>query len=149
MLHMHKGLLWKLSNITVRCRVIQRVEQPIILTGYQALNKLLGRPVYTSQLQLGGPRVMAHNGVSHHIVQDDLEGVKTILQWLAFVPPLIGTALSSEIPVITSSDPEDRDVTYEMVGNKKFNAREAIAGSGSFLAEISVSSPRKLFIFII
>ena len=38
-------------------RCIQRRDQPIILTGYAALNKLLGREVYSSQLQLGGPKV--------------------------------------------------------------------------------------------
>lgn len=38
-------------------RCIQRIDQPIILTGYAALNKLLGRQVYSSQLQLGGPKV--------------------------------------------------------------------------------------------
>ena len=51
------------------CRCIQRADQPIILTGYAALNKLLGREVYTSHMQLGGPKVMAVNGVSHHVVQ--------------------------------------------------------------------------------
>ena len=39
------------------CRCIQRSDQPIILTGFAALNKLLGRDVYTSQMQLGGPKV--------------------------------------------------------------------------------------------
>ena len=38
-------------------RVVQRADQPVILTGYAALNKLLGRDVYTSHLQLGGPKV--------------------------------------------------------------------------------------------
>ena len=38
-------------------RCIQRADQPIILTGYAALNKLLGREVYTSHMQLGGPKV--------------------------------------------------------------------------------------------
>lgn len=37
--------------------------------------------VYTSHMQLGGPRVMGVNGVSHHVVPDDLEGVKAILRW--------------------------------------------------------------------
>ena len=40
-------------------RCIQRADQPIILTGYAALNKLLGREVYTSHMQLGGPKVSA------------------------------------------------------------------------------------------
>ena len=30
---------------------------PMILTGYSALNKILGKEVYTSQDQLGGPQV--------------------------------------------------------------------------------------------
>lgn len=37
-------------------RLIQVEGSPLILTGYQALNKLLGREVYTSNLQLGGPQ---------------------------------------------------------------------------------------------
>ena len=38
-------------------RLIQMDKGPMILTGYGALNKLLGRTVYTSQDQLGGPQV--------------------------------------------------------------------------------------------
>lgn len=44
-----------LARLGRRC--IQRADQPIILTGYAALNKLLGREVYTSHMQLGGPKV--------------------------------------------------------------------------------------------
>lgn len=33
-------------------RVIQKVSSPIILTGFRALNKVLGRDVYTSNLQV-------------------------------------------------------------------------------------------------
>lgn len=44
------------------CRLGQRLIQmdngPLVLTGYGALNKLLGRTVYTSQDQLGGPQVI-------------------------------------------------------------------------------------------
>lgn len=42
-------------------RVIQMKQGPIILTGFSALNKLLGRDVYTSQDQLGGPQIMYPN----------------------------------------------------------------------------------------
>ena len=38
-------------------RTIQMAVGPMILTGYSALNKLLGKEVYTSQDQLGGPQV--------------------------------------------------------------------------------------------
>ena len=61
-----------LARLGRRC--VQRADQPIILTGYAALNKLLGREVYTSHMQLGGPKVMGANGVSHHVVEDDLAG---------------------------------------------------------------------------
>ena len=35
---------------------------PMILTGFSALNKLLGKEVYVSQDQLGGPSIMMPNG---------------------------------------------------------------------------------------
>lgn len=72
------------TRLAQRC--IQREGAPLVLTGYQALNKLLGRDVYVSQAQLGGPEVMLPNGVSHLKVQSDLEGVTEILKWLEFVP---------------------------------------------------------------
>ena len=42
-------------------------QGPMILTGYSALNKLLGKEVYTSQDQLGGPQIMYPNGVTHEV----------------------------------------------------------------------------------
>ena len=57
-------------------RVIQHNDAPIILTGFQALNKLLGTNVYESNLQLGGPEVMGGNGVSHLLVDSDLDAVR-------------------------------------------------------------------------
>lgn len=108
--------------------MIQRADQPIILTGYQALNKLLGRPVYSSQLQLGGPRVMAQNGVSHLTALDDLHGAKQILTWLSFVPTRVSPSLASDLPTIATSDPITRAVTYAAPLGRKFNARDAITG---------------------
>ncbi|CAD7971753.1 unnamed protein product [Amoebophrya sp. A25] len=67
-------------------RVIQQRHGPMILTGFSALNKLLGRQVYTSQDQLGGPQVMCPNGVTHLLVENDQEGCERILEWLSFVP---------------------------------------------------------------
>ena len=89
-------------------RVIQMREGPIILTGYSALNKLLGREVYASQDQLGGPQIMYPNGVSHDIVENDREGVASILKWLSFVPKTVGA-----LPAMRSaSDPVDRPVAW-------------------------------------
>lgn len=74
-------------------RVIQQVEAPLILTGSSALNKLLGREVYTSNNQIGGPKVMGHNGVSHVVVTDDVQGVQSILTWLSYIPKTKGAPL--------------------------------------------------------
>jgi len=89
-------------------RIIQMKQGPMILTGFGALNKLLGRDVYNSQDQLGGPQIMFPNGVSHEIVDDDQEGVASILQWLSFVPKAIGALPASR----DSSDPVDRDIEF-------------------------------------
>mmetsp|Transcript_4093 Transcript_4093/g.8425 ORF Transcript_4093/g.8425 Transcript_4093/m.8425 type:complete len:1074 (-) Transcript_4093:56-3277(-) len=89
-------------------RVIQMDEGPIILTGYSALNKLLGRDVYTSQNQLGGPQVMIPNGVSHLKVEEDQEGIAQIIKWLSFVPKTVG-----DLPAAReSADPVDRPVAW-------------------------------------
>ncbi|XP_024517260.1 acetyl-CoA carboxylase 1 isoform X1 [Selaginella moellendorffii] len=109
-----------LARLGMRC--IQRLDQPIILTGYSALNKLLGREVYSSQMQLGGPKVMATNGVTHLTVSDDLEGVSAILNWLSYVPSVKGGGLPSR----PSDDPPDRTVAY--VPENSCDPRAAVAG---------------------
>eukprot|EP00850_Spirogloea_muscicola_P021958 SM000269S09913 [mRNA] locus=s269:25943:40084:- [translate_table: standard] len=111
-----------LARLGVRC--IQRADQPIILTGFSTLNKLLGREVYTSHMQLGGPRIMAANGVVHCTVADDLEGATAVLAWLAYVPAVGGGAL----PVLTPmADPTSRAVEY--VPDTTCNPRAAIGGT--------------------
>jgi acetyl-CoA carboxylase/biotin carboxylase 1 len=89
-------------------RVIQMQTGPLILTGYSALNKLLGREVYVSQDQLGGPQVMVPNGVTHEEVPDDQAGVASILKWLSFVPKSVGELPASR----PSADPVSRDVVW-------------------------------------
>ena len=90
-------------------RNIQMTNGPLILTGYLALNKLLGREVYTSQDQLGGPQVMMPNGVSHMQVDDDQEGVRAILRWLSYVP----CNCFSRSPLLPSADPVDRKIEFK------------------------------------
>ncbi|KAI7904359.1 acetyl-CoA carboxylase [Cokeromyces recurvatus] len=89
-------------------RTIQNEGQPIILTGAPALNKVLGREVYTSNLQLGGTQIMYKNGVSHLTAEDDLEGVGKIVQWLSFVPHVRNAPVTMRMDV----DPVDRDIEY-------------------------------------
>uniref|UniRef100_A0A914I9B7 Acetyl-CoA carboxylase n=1 Tax=Globodera rostochiensis TaxID=31243 RepID=A0A914I9B7_GLORO len=68
-------------------RICQVESSHIILTGAGALNSVLGREVYTSNNQLGGPQIMFYNGVSHSVAKSDLEGVKRILHWITYLPP--------------------------------------------------------------
>ncbi|XVF64733.1 hypothetical protein PTKIN_Ptkin09bG0191000 [Pterospermum kingtungense] len=110
-----------LARLGMRC--IQRLDQPIILTGFSALNKLLGREVYSSHMQLGGPKIMATNGVVHLTVSDDLEGVSAILNWLSCIPPHIGGPL----PILNQSDPPERPVEY--LPENSCDPRAAICGA--------------------
>jgi acetyl-CoA carboxylase/biotin carboxylase 1 len=104
-------------------RVIQMVDGPMILTGYGALNKLLGKEVYTSQDQLGGPQVMYPNGISHEVVPNDQEGVNSMLDWLSFVPE----NTHAQPPVLPVVDPVSRDV--EFVPTKSaYDPRHMLAG---------------------
>lgn len=89
-------------------RAVQVEGQPIILTGAPALNKVLGREVYTSNLQLGGTQIMHKNGVSHLTAASDLEGVTHILQWLSYIPETKGDAL----PIREIPDTWDREIAY-------------------------------------
>ncbi|TFY80056.1 hypothetical protein EWM64_g3963 [Hericium alpestre] len=89
-------------------RAVQVEGQPIILTGAPALNKVLGREVYTSNLQLGGTQIMHKNGVSHLTANSDLEGATHILEWLSYVPEEKG----AKLPVREVSDPWDREIGY-------------------------------------
>ncbi|KAG9493211.1 hypothetical protein GDO78_001235 [Eleutherodactylus coqui] len=89
-------------------RTIQVENSHIILTGAGALNKVLGREVYTSNNQLGGIHIMHSNGVTHTTVYDDFEGVYTILQWISYMPKCI----SSPVPIIAPKDPIERHIEF-------------------------------------
>ncbi|KAJ5084146.1 hypothetical protein NUU61_008725 [Penicillium alfredii] len=105
-------------------RAIQVEGQPIILTGAPAINKLLGREVYTSNLQLGGTQIMYKNGVSHMTATDDFEGVQKIVEWMSFVPDKKG----APIPIRPWSDDWDRDVAYYPPPKQTYDVRWLIGG---------------------
>ena len=106
-------------------RAIQIEGQPIILTGAPAINKLLGREVYTSNLQLGGTQIMYKNGVSHMTANDDFEGVSKIVKWMSFVPD----KKNNPVPISPSMDSWDRDVTFTPPPQKApYDVRHLIAG---------------------
>lgn len=89
-------------------RVVQVEGQPIILTGAQAINKVLGKEVYTSNIQLGGPQIMYKNGISHLTAASDLDGALSIVQYLSYVPISRGYA----VPVLSLNDNIERDVEW-------------------------------------
>ncbi|KAK4693321.1 acetyl-CoA carboxylase / biotin carboxylase 1, partial [Lecanoromycetidae sp. Uapishka_2] len=105
-------------------RAIQIEGQPIILTGAAAINKLLGRDVYASNLQLGGTQIMYKNGVSHMTASDDFEGVSKIVDWMSFVPE----KKNSPIPIGLHSDPWDRNISYYPPQKQTYDVRWLIAG---------------------
>lgn len=113
-------------------RVIQKESAaPIILTGYSALNKVLGHEVYLSNDQLGGTKVMHPNGVTHTKVKDDVDGVGEILHWLSYVPAVQGGAL----PITESIDSVDRNIAVKPPsGGQPYDPRtKLIAGEYAFV----------------
>ena len=81
----------------------------MILTGFSALNKLLGKEVYTSQDQLGGPQIMYPNGVTHEVVQNDKEGMQAVVDWLNYTPKDFHS-IAPHTP--NSADPPSRKVEF-------------------------------------
>ncbi|KAK6358447.1 acetyl-coenzyme-A carboxylase [Orbilia blumenaviensis] len=105
-------------------RAVQIEGQPIILTGAPAINKLLGREVYTSNLQLGGTQIMYKNGVSHLTASNDFDGITKIVSWLSYVPD----KRNSPVPILPSSDPWDRDILYMPPQREPYDVRWLIGG---------------------
>ncbi|KAJ3190595.1 acetyl-coenzyme-A carboxylase [Irineochytrium annulatum] len=104
-------------------RTIQVEYTPIILTGAAALNKVLGREVYTSNLQLGGTQIMHKNGVSHLVAPNDMAGVNEILTWLSYVPK----KKDAPLPVLPVADSVDRPIDVE-ISSGPYDPRVLLAG---------------------
>lgn len=64
------------------------------------------------------------NGVTHQTVNNDLEGVNAILDWLSFVPRVSG----ADLPETPTADVIDRDVMF--VPDKTSDPRSLINGFG-------------------
>ena len=113
-------------------RLGQRTIQnrgPLLLTGADALNKVLGKQVYISNSQLGGPQIMFSNGVSHVDVHTDIAGVFALTRWLTYVPK----ARDAPLPVNKwNSDPVEREVQFIPPKIGSYDPRLLIQGSSSF-----------------
>uniref|UniRef100_A0A7R9U8E4 Acetyl-CoA carboxylase n=1 Tax=Pinguiococcus pyrenoidosus TaxID=172671 RepID=A0A7R9U8E4_9STRA len=113
-------------------RTIQsKGDAPIILTGYQALNKLMGKAIYTSNDQLGGPSIMHPNGVTHLLAANHKEAVVKAVEWLGFVP----TIRFGPLPCIdvTGADTIDRGIGFHPEKSTPYDPRYLIAGCTSHI----------------
>jgi acetyl-CoA carboxylase/biotin carboxylase 1 len=108
-------------------RTIQKTTaSPIILTGYQALNKLMGVDVYSTNDQLGGPGIMYPNGVSHMVAPDHLSAVKSSINWLSYVPSVRGGLLP--VTDIRGIDEIDRPIGFMPSSGTPYDPRLLLAG---------------------
>uniref|UniRef100_A0A3B3XQC9 acetyl-CoA carboxylase n=1 Tax=Poecilia mexicana TaxID=48701 RepID=A0A3B3XQC9_9TELE len=106
-------------------RVIQVENSHIILTGAGALNKVLGREVYTSNNQLGGIQIMHNNGVTHTTVPDDFEGHSLTFLYVLTEQPLPRPFTPSKTAFMPNADNQgvwqsgffDHDSFMEIMGS--------------------------------
>ena len=118
-------------------RTIQKTTaSPIILTGYQALNKLMGVDVYSTNEQLGGPGIMYSNGVSHLAEPDHLRAIKAAVNWLGYVPSMRGGLLP--VTDIRGVDEIERSIDFSPARGTPYDPRILLAGgeddSGKWLS---------------
>ena len=70
----------------------------------------MGREIYTTNDQLGGPMIMFPNGVSHQLAETHFDSVVKALEWLSFVPAVKGGPLP--LRDLDGVDPVDRLVQF-------------------------------------
>jgi len=108
-------------------RTIQKTTaSPIILTGYQALNKLMGCDVYSTNDQLGGPGIMYSNGVSHLVANDHLTAITHAIEWLSYVPSIRGGLLP--VTDISGIDTIERPIEFTPRAGVSYDPRFLLRG---------------------
>ena len=108
-------------------RTIQKTTaSPIILTGYQALNKLMGVNVYSTNDQLGGPNIMYSNGISHIVANNHLNAIASAIEWLSFVPSYRGNLLP--ITDVRGRDELERRIGFTPKPNSPYDPRHLLSG---------------------
>ena len=127
MFHLHRTVGIGAYLVRLGQRTIQKSSaSPIILTGYQALNKLMGVDVYHSNDQLGGPGIMYSNGISHLIEPDHLRAVRAAIDWISFVPSTRGGLLP--ITDIRGVDEIERPICFCPKPGIPYDPRRLLAG---------------------
>ncbi|KAH9385165.1 acetyl-CoA carboxylase / biotin carboxylase 1 [Nematocida major] len=93
-------------------RIIQKADSPIILTGFNALNSLLQKEIYRSNIEIGGPSILEKNGVVHKTVKTDSSGMQEVVNWLQYVQ---GAHKCPELPSSPNSLPLDGALGSEQI----------------------------------
>jgi acetyl-CoA carboxylase / biotin carboxylase 1 len=88
----------------------------------------MGREIYTTNDQLGGPMIMFPNGVSHLLADTHMESVTKALNWLAFVPSKKGGPLS--IRDISGYDSIERMIEFTPPKGLTYDPRLLFNGVG-------------------
>lgn len=113
-------------------RIIQVDDSPMILTGFKALNRLLGKDVYINNSQLGGKKIMVPNGTTHFNTKHDYASVRVALRWLNFLPEVCDMRrCNPHVLTLPVPDPVDRDVTFTPVADVPYDPRHLIRGFGA------------------
>lgn len=86
----------------------------------------MGREIYTTNDQLGGPMIMYPNGVSHLLSATHYESVSKALQWLSFVPSCKGGSLP--IRNIDGIDSITRTVDFAPTKGVQYDPRMLLCG---------------------
>jgi biotin carboxylase/acetyl-CoA carboxylase carboxyltransferase component len=66
-------------------RIIQVNNSSIILTGFNALNKILQSDVYNSNTQIGGVDIMSNNSITHKTADTLEDGFYKLSLWLDYI----------------------------------------------------------------
>ncbi|KAH9601062.1 Biotin/lipoyl attachment [Trypanosoma melophagium] len=115
-------------------RVIQTNDSPLILTGVGALNRILGKEVYSDNGQLGGRQVMVPNGVTHWNTKNNYSSAEKLLRWLDYIPPVVDPLrCNPRVLTLPHYDPIDRDVTFMPAANEAYDPRHLVCGVGDKL----------------
>eukprot|EP00978_Attheya_sp_CCMP212_P005428 scaffold12189_cov51-Attheya_sp.AAC.2 len=105
---------------------VENLKGSGLIAGYQALNKLMGVDVYSTNDQLGGPGIMYSNGVSHIAAPDHLQAVMAAVDWLSYVPSSRGGMLP--ITDIRGLDEVERPIEFMPMPGVPYDPRLLIAG---------------------
>jgi acetyl-CoA carboxylase/biotin carboxylase 1 len=87
----------------------------------------MGREIYTTNDQLGGPMIMYPNGVSHQLAETHHDAVTRALEWLSFVPAVKGGPLP--LRCIDAVDPVERAVQFAPQKGLTYDPRLLFCGA--------------------